>query len=105
MEKLRKERYDIDDEALRPYFPLDQVLDGLFEIVRRTFGFRVEERAIEEVWHPDVRFYEIFDEDGANVGSFYSDWFPRKEKRQGAWMNDFITGGPRRRRLRARTWA
>jgi oligopeptidase A len=95
MEKLRKERYDIDDEVLRPYFPLDQVLAGLFEIVRRTFGFRVEERRIDEVWHPDVRFFEIFDEDGINVGSFYSDWFPRKEKRQGAWMNDFITGGPR----------
>lgn len=94
-EKLRKKRYDIDDEALRPYFPLDQVLDGLFEIVRRTFGFRVQERTIEEVWHADARFYEIFAEDGTHVGSFYTDWFPRKEKRQGAWMNDFITGGPR----------
>jgi oligopeptidase A len=94
-EKLRKERYDIDDEALRPYFPLDQVLAGLFEIVRRTFGFRVQQRTIEEVWHQDVRFYEIFSTDGTHVGSFYTDWFPRKEKRQGAWMNDFITGGPR----------
>jgi len=94
-ERLRRERYDIDDEELRPYFPLDQVLAGLFEIVRRTFGFRVEERTIEEVWHPDVRYYEIFAEDGTHVGSFYTDWYPRKEKRQGAWMNDFITGGPR----------
>jgi oligopeptidase A len=94
-EKLRKARFDIDDELLRPYFPLHQVLDGLFEIVRRTFGFQVKERAIEEVWHPDVRFYEIFDEDGTHLGSFYTDWFPRKEKRQGAWMVDFITGGPR----------
>jgi len=94
-EKLRKERYDIDDEVLRPYFPLDRVLAGLFEIVRRTFGFRVQERSIEEVWHPEVRFYEIFAEDDTHVGSFYTDWFPRKEKRQGAWMNDFITGGPR----------
>ncbi len=93
-EKLRKERYDIDEEELRPYFPLDRVLEGLFEIVRRTFGFRVEERPIEEVWHPDVRHYEIFAEDGTHVGSFYTDWYPRKEKRQGAWMNDFITGGP-----------
>jgi oligopeptidase A len=94
MERLRRERYDLDDEALRPYFPLDQVLAGLFEIVRRTFGFRVEERPIAEVWHPDVRHYDIFDEDGTHLGSFYSDWFPRKEKRQGAWMNDLITGGP-----------
>jgi len=95
MERLRKERYDVDDEALRPYFPLSQVLEGLFEIVRRVFGFRAEEREIEEVWHPDVRYYELYDEaDGTRVGAFYTDWFPRKEKRQGAWMNDFITGGP-----------
>jgi len=94
MEKLRKTRYDIDDEAMRPYFPLDQVLAGLFEIVRKTFGFRVEERDIGEVWHPDVGYYEIFDEEGTRVGAFYTDWFPRKEKRQGAWMNNFITGGP-----------
>lgn len=96
MEKLRKERYDIDDEELRPYFPLDRVQAGLFAIVRRTFGFEVVEKPIPEVWHPDVRFYEIFSEDGTHVGSFYTDWFPRREKRPGAWMNDFITGGPNR---------
>jgi oligopeptidase A len=95
MDSLRKSRYDINDEVLRPYFSLDNVLAGMFEIVRRTFGFRVEARTIEEVWHEDVRFYEIFDEDDVLVGSFYTDWFPRKEKRQGAWMNHFITGGPR----------
>ena len=70
IKKLRKERYDIDDEALRPYFPLDGVIAGLFEIVRRVFGFRVEERPIPEVWHPDVRYYEIFSEDGTHMGSF-----------------------------------
>ncbi|HSG47356.1 MAG TPA: M3 family metallopeptidase, partial [Longimicrobiales bacterium] len=95
LEHLRKNRFSIDDEVLRPYFPLGRVLDGMFEIVERTFGFRIEERKIEEVWHPDVRFYEIFDEDGTRLGAFYTDWFPRKEKRQGAWMNNFITGGPR----------
>ena len=95
MEALRKSRFDIDDEALRPYFPLGQVLDGLFAVVRRTFGFRVEKRQIEEVWHPDVDYYEIFDESDELLGAFYTDWFPRKEKRPGAWMNDFITGGPR----------
>jgi len=94
MEHLRKARYDIDDEVLRPYFPLGQVLEGMFEIVRRTFGFTVRERAIDETWHEEVRFYEIFDDDGTQLGAFYTDWFPRKEKRQGAWMNDFITGGP-----------
>jgi oligopeptidase A len=95
MEALRKARYDIDDEALRPYFPLGQVLAGMYEIVRRTFGFRIVERPIDELWHEDVRFYEIFDEEDLLVGAFYTDWFPRKEKRQGAWMNHFVTGGPR----------
>ena len=94
-EKLRKERYDIDDETLRPYFALPQVLEGMFEIVHMTFGFKVEERDIGEVWHTDVRYYEIFDELGEKVGAFYTDWYPRKEKRQGAWMNHFITGGSR----------
>ena len=91
---LISKRYDIDDEALRPYFPLPQVLAGMFEIVRRTFGFRIEQKEIEEVWHPEVAYYEIFDEDDVHVGAFYTDWFPRKEKRQGAWMNNFVTGGP-----------
>lgn len=95
MEALRKSRFDIDDEALRPYFPLDQVLDGLFSVVRRTFGFRVEKREIEELWHADAKYYEIFDESDELLGAFYTDWFPRKEKRPGAWMHDFITGGPR----------
>ncbi len=94
-ENLRKARYDIDDEAMRPYFPLTQVLDGMFEIVRRTFGFRIEEVSIDEVWHDDVRYYEIYGEDDVMLGAFYTDWFPRKEKRPGAWMNNFVTGGPR----------
>ncbi len=95
MEHLRKQRYDIDDEVLRPYFPLGRVLTGMFEIVHRTFGFKIVAKEIDEVWHEDVRFYEIFEEDGTRLGAFYTDWFPRKEKRQGAWMNHFITGGPR----------
>ncbi len=95
IDDLRRTRYELDEEQLRPYFPLPHVLDGLFEIVRRTFGFRMEERAIDEVWHEDVRFFEIFDdESGELLGAFYTDWFPRTEKREGAWMNNFITGGP-----------
>lgn len=94
-EHLRKTRFEIDDEVLRPYFPLERVQDGLFEIVKRVFGVEVREKEIEEVWHPDVRYYELHHEDGTWLGAFYTDWFPRKEKRQGAWMNDFISGGPR----------
>ena len=94
-ESLRKELYDIDDETLRPFFPLARVLAGLFELTNRVFGLRVTEAENQQVWHPDVRFYELRSEDGIHLGSFYTDWFPRKEKRQGAWMNDLLAGGPR----------
>ena len=94
-ESLRKTSYDFDDEMLRPYLELDRVMAGLFQVVERVFGVSAEERTIDEVWHPDVRYYTLTDSDGTRLGAFYTDWFPRKEKRQGAWMNDFITGGPR----------
>ena len=94
-ERLRKARFDLDDEDLRPYFPLEQVMDGLFEVVERVFGFTITSVENDAVWHDDVRYYEIHDEAGVHRGSFYSDWFPRPEKRQGAWMNHFRTGGPR----------
>jgi oligopeptidase A len=93
-ESLRKERYDIDDELLRPFFPQEKVLQGLFQLTERIFGLTVSEAENDQVWDPAVRFYEIRDEEGVGLGSFYTDWLPRKEKRQGAWMNDFLTGGP-----------
>jgi oligopeptidase A len=93
-ESLRKDRFDITDEILKPYFPLEAVMTGLFQLVERIFGLVVEEVTILETWHPDVRYYEVQDEEGVWLGSFYTDWLPRKEKRQGAWMNDFLTGGP-----------
>jgi oligopeptidase A len=93
-ESLRKALYDVDDEALRPFFPLGSVLSGLFGLVERVFGLRITETENTQVWHPDVRFYEVRDAEGTWMGSFYTDWFPRKEKRQGAWMRDLITGGP-----------
>ncbi len=92
MEQLRRERYDLDEEALRPYFPLDRVLDGLFGLAHRLFGLEVREVRIEEVWHPDVRYFEVHDEAGRLLAGFYADFFPRPEKRQGAWMSDFIYG-------------
>ncbi|GMA16350.1 M3 family peptidase [Deinococcus metallilatus] len=93
-EKQRQAKYDFDEEALRPYFELDNVMAGLFEIVRRVFGITVKE-AQAPGWHPEVRYYDIFDEAGTHVASFYTDWFPRDSKRSGAWMNAFVTGGPR----------
>ena len=94
-ESLRKARFDIDDEILRPHFPLEGVLAGLFALTQRVFGLEVRESENPQVWHEDVRFYHVHDQDGTWLGSFYTDWFPRKEKRGGAWMQDFITGGPR----------
>ncbi|AWN23089.1 oligopeptidase A [Deinococcus irradiatisoli] len=93
-EKLRAERYDFDEEALRPYFPMAQVLSGLFEITRRVFGITVQE-AQAPGWHPEVQYYNLLNEDGQHVASFYTDWFPRDSKRGGAWMNALYTGGPR----------
>ena len=94
-ERMRRARYELDEEALRPYFPLPGVLEGLFEITRRLFGVTVSEAENPAVWHPEVRFYQVRDEDGTLLGSFYTDWFPRESKRAGAWMNGLITGGPR----------
>ena len=96
-EKLRRERYDFDEEQLRPYFPLPGVQAGMFEIARRVFGLRVTElpAGAVETWHAEVKFYEVHDAAGGHIGSFYADWHPRESKRGGAWMNYLITGGPR----------
>ncbi|MBV9773683.1 MAG: M3 family metallopeptidase [Gemmatimonadetes bacterium] len=93
-ERMRRARYDLDEEELRPYFPMDSVLSGLFELARRLFGVTVAEHPIPETWHPEVRFYDVSDESGSYLGGFYADWFPRESKRAGAWMSGLITGGP-----------
>ena len=94
MEKLRRERFGVDDEMLRPWFPLEEVQSGLFEIAERLFGLSVRRVDNPAVWHPDVGYFEVRDEAGVHLGSFYTDWFPRETKRQGAWMNGLLTGGP-----------
>ena len=95
-ERLRQARYDFDEEALRPYFPMERVIAGMFELAHRVFGLRIAERPAGsvEVWHPEVKFYDMHDARGRHVGSFYADWHPREAKRGGAWMNYLITGGP-----------
>ena len=93
-EKMRVQRYDFDEEALRPYFPVDRVLSGMFSLVERIFRIEVRERRGVPVWHPDTRYYEIHDGAGGHLGSFYADFFPRESKRGGAWMDAFITGPP-----------
>ncbi|AKU92931.1 M3 family metallopeptidase [Vulgatibacter incomptus] len=91
-EKQRRARYDFDEEELRPYFPLPSVIEGLFAVVNRLYGIRVEERRDVPVWHPDVRSYSILDADGSLLCAFYADLHPRDEKRGGAWMNGLVTG-------------
>lgn len=102
-EKLRQARHDLDEEALRPYFPKERVVEGMFELARRVFGLRIVTRAAGEVetWHPDVTVHDVFDGGGVFLGSFYADWHPRESKRGGAWMNHLIIGGPEPGRTRA----
>ncbi len=93
-EKQRAALYDFDEEALRPYFPVERVVAGLFSLVNRLYGIEVSEAAGVPVWDPQVRYYNIRDEKGEFLGGFYADWFPRENKRGGAWMEALITGGP-----------
>ena len=95
-EKLRQDLYDFDDEVLRPYLPMNRVVAGLWELAGRVFGLCITERAAGsvEVWHPEVKFYDLHDATGRHLGSFYADWHPRESKRGGAWMGYLVTGGP-----------
>lgn len=91
-EKQRRELYDFDEEELRPYFPVGQVLEGLFETATRLYGVRIVPRRDLPLWNEAVRAFDILDTDGTRLGSFYADLYPREEKRGGAWMNGLITG-------------
>lgn len=95
-EKLRRGSHDFDEEVLRPYFPLEAVIAGLFDLTERVFGVSVAEQPAGtfEGWHPEVKYYTMRDRRGRKVGAFYSDWHPREAKRGGAWMNTLLTGGP-----------
>ncbi|MEZ6932276.1 oligopeptidase A [Aeromonas sp. S16(2024)] len=86
-EKLKQHKFSISDEQLRPYFPASRVVKGLFEVVKRVFGIKVCERLGIDTWHPDVRFYDIFDAEDELRGSFYLDLYAREHKQGGAWMD------------------
>ena len=87
-EKLKQQKYAISDEELRPYFPEKQVVSGLFEVVSRLYGLRIEQQNDVDVWHEDVSFYNIYDAENQHRGSFYFDLYAREKKRGGAWMDD-----------------
>ncbi len=89
-EKLRQHRYAITQEELKPWFPETRVVPGLFQVVQRLYGLRIEAREDVDTWHPDVRFYEIRDAAGRLRGQFYLDLYARPHKRGGAWMDDCV---------------
>ncbi len=89
-EKQKQHLYTINDEELRPYFPEQRVVNGLFAVVRRIFGITAKQRHDVEVWAPEVKFYDLYDAKGELKGSFYLDLYAREHKRGGAWMDDCI---------------
>lgn len=89
-EKLKQERLAVSEEALRPYFPLPRVLEGLFAVASRLYGIRIAERRDVDLYHPDARFFDILETDGSHRGGFYLDLYARAKKRGGAWMDECI---------------
>ncbi|TWF77322.1 peptidyl-dipeptidase Dcp [Pseudonocardia hierapolitana] len=90
-ERVRRERFDLDTDALRPYFELERVLhDGVFHAAARLYGLRFAERDDLPLYHPDVRVFDVFDSSG-RLGLFVADFYARDSKRGGAWMNSFVT--------------
>ena len=86
-EKLRERKYALSEEELKPWFALDPVIDGLFAITRRLFGVSLRQREGVDVWHPDVRYYDLFDSDDEVFAGVYVDLYARDGKRGGAWMD------------------
>lgn len=89
-ERMKRERFSLSEEALRPYFPAPQVLSGMFAVAERLYGVKISERAHFDTYHPDVRFYDIFNADGSRRGGFFVDLYARPKKRGGAWMDDCV---------------
>jgi oligopeptidase A len=87
-EKLREAKYAISQEELKPYFPAQKVLDGMFITVNRLYGITIKEKPGVDTWHPQVKYFEIFDQNKAFIGGFYTDLYARPHKRDGAWMDD-----------------
>ncbi|WP_297767978.1 oligopeptidase A [uncultured Alcanivorax sp.] len=87
-ERLREERYSISEEELRPWFPADTVINGMFAVVGKLFGIQFRQRDDVDLWHEDAGFYELVDDDGSVRAAFYLDMYARTGKRGGAWMDD-----------------
>ena len=88
-EKLRNEKYSLNDEMVRPYFKLENVTKGVFGLATRLYGITFEENKDIPVFHPDVKAYDVLDKDGSYLAVIYTDFFPRAGKRSGAWMTNY----------------
>lgn len=88
-EKLRKERFNIDDQALKPYFKLENVLSGIFTIAQKLYGIHFQEITNIETYHNEVKTFKVTDDEGNYLAIFYTDFHPRAGKRNGAWMTSF----------------
>jgi len=88
-EKLKNERYGFDEQAVKPYFKLENVIGGVFELANRLYGITFKENKSIQVYHPDVKAFEVFDKDGSFLSVLYLDFFPRDGKRGGAWMTEY----------------
>jgi peptidyl-dipeptidase Dcp len=86
-EKVKKEKYALDDAMLRPYFKMEHVRKGAFSVAEKLYGIRFIKRSDVEVYHPDVEVFEVLEADGTHLGIFYSDYYPRDGKRSGAWSS------------------
>ena len=89
-EKVRKAKYALDEEALRPYFQMENVREGVFAVASRLFGLKFEKLSDIPVYHSDVEGFRVADADGTLIGILLTDYFPRETKRGGAWMNNFV---------------
>lgn len=87
--KLKNDRYSYDEEQLRPYFELDNVIDGVFGLATKLYGLKFTPNSSIEVYHPDVKAFDVTDDKGNFIGVIYTDFFPRATKRPGAWMTEF----------------
>ena len=88
-EKLRLEKYDLNDEQLKPYFQLEHCINAIFDLANKLYGLTFNELKDIPVYHQDVKVYDVKDQDGSHLALFYADFFPRESKRGGAWMTEF----------------
>jgi oligopeptidase A len=89
-ERLKRERFRLSEEELRPYFPLDKVLAGMFQVAERLYNVRIVQRQGVDVYHADAKFYDILNADGSQRGGFFVDLYSRSKKRGGAWMDECV---------------